>query len=243
MNNSDSDIIMRIRNLKRVYHLGEVKVEALKGISFDVRRGDFITIMGPSGCGKTTLLNLMGALDTPTEGYVEIEGQKTTDMTDLELTLLRRQRIGFIFQFYNLLPVLSAIENVELPLLISGVSKKARREKAQELLESVNLKERMKHKPEELSGGERQRVSIARALSNDPLIILADEPTGDLDTKTSQIIISLLRTLNQNKKQTIILVTHNLEIGSAGKKMINMQDGKITGIKELGDYSKLSGVV
>ncbi|MFX1533769.1 MAG: ABC transporter ATP-binding protein [Promethearchaeota archaeon] len=240
MNNSDSDIIMRIRNLKRVYHLGEVKVEALKGISFDVRRGDFITIMGPSGCGKTTLLNLMGALDTPTEGYVEIEGQKTTDMTDLELTLLRRQRIGFIFQFYNLLPVLSAIENVELPLLISGVSKKARREKAQELLESVNLKERMKHKPEELSGGERQRVSIARALSNDPLIILADEPTGDLDTKTSQIIISLLRTLNQNKKQTIILVTHNLEIGSAGKKMINMQDGQISGIKDLSGYDWLS---
>ncbi|MFX1252654.1 MAG: ABC transporter ATP-binding protein [Promethearchaeota archaeon] len=240
MNNSDSDIIIRIRNLKKVYNLGEVEVEALKGVNFDVRRGDFITIMGPSGCGKTTLLNLMGALDTPTEGYVEIEGQKTTDMTDRELTLLRRHRIGFIFQFYNLLPVLSAIENVELPLLISGVSKKARREKAQELLESVNLKQRIKHKPEELSGGERQRVSIARALSNDPLIILADEPTGDLDTKTSQIIISLLRTLNQDKNQTIILVTHNLEIGSAGKKMINMQDGQISGIKDLSSYDWLS---
>ena len=240
MPNSESDIIIRVRNLKKVYHLGgKVEIEALKGVSFDVRSGDFISIMGPSGCGKTTLLNLIGALDTPTAGYVEIEGQKTTDMTDLELTVLRRRRIGFIFQFYNLLPVLSALENVELPLFISGMPKKARREKAKKLFEAMNLTDRMNHKPEELSGGERQRVSIARALSNDPLIILADEPTGDLDTKTSHIILSLLKTLNKEKKQTIILVTHNLEIGSAGKKMITMQDGRISGIKDLAGYDWL----
>ncbi|MFX0094031.1 MAG: ABC transporter ATP-binding protein [Candidatus Hodarchaeota archaeon] len=240
MDNSNSDVIIRINNLRKVYNLGgKVDVEALRGVSFDVKRGDFITIMGPSGCGKTTLLNLIGALDAPTEGYVEIDGQKTTDMSDLELTLLRRNKIGFIFQFYNLLPVLSAIENVELPMLISGVSKKKRRKKAEELLELVNLTERMQHKPEELSGGERQRIAIARALSNDPLIILADEPTGDLDSETGRKILAFLKQLNKEKKQTIILVTHDPETGSSGDKLITMQDGQISGMKELSDYDWL----
>ena len=179
-----SDIVVECVNLRKSYILGEVKVEALRGINMQIKRGELIAIMGPSGCGKTTLLNIIGSLDYPTSGKIILEGKDISDATEKELTRIRRKSVGFVFQFYNLLPVLSALENVELPMLIAGVSKEARNKRALELLEKVDLLGRKDHKPDELSGGERQRVAIARSLANNPAILLADEPTGDLDTET-----------------------------------------------------------
>jgi len=214
-------------NLRKTYMLGKVPVNALRGANLRVEKGDFIAILGPSGSGKSTLLNMIGALDKPTEGKVFIEGVDVSTLNDNELADLRR-RIGFVFQFFNLIPRLTAKGNVELTMAILGLGKSERRKRAEELLETVGLKERANHKPAELSGGERQRVAIARALANNPKFLLMDEPTGNIDSKTANEIIGLVKRLNEEKGVTIIIVTHDQQITSQTKRTVQMLDGLIT---------------
>lgn len=224
-----SETVLILDNVHKYYELGQTTVKAVDGITLKVKRGDFISIMGPSGSGKTTLLNLMGALDFPTKGHVYVNGYNIEQQNDSALTKLRRDKIGFIFQFYNLIPVLNCYENVELPLIISGVKKYERERKVNNLLEKVGLKELREHKPNELSGGQQQRVAIARALVNDPSIVLADELTGDLDSSTGAKIMDFIQTLNQSKKQTaIIIVTHDINIAKRAYKIYHITDGKLT---------------
>ncbi|OLS19469.1 MAG: putative ABC transporter ATP-binding protein [Candidatus Heimdallarchaeota archaeon LC_3] len=224
------DIVLNCSNLIKNYKLGGVIVPALRGMDLEVSRGQMISIMGPSGCGKTTLLNLLGGLDQPSEGTVKLEDRDIATMSDKELTKIRRHKIGFIFQTYNLLPVLTAFENVELPMLIAGVGKKERYSRTNYLLEVVGLKDRKHHKPDELSGGERQRVAIARALSNKPAIILCDEPTGDLDSETGDRIVKLLKEVNKTEGQTIIVVTHDQVVADQTEIIYRLKDGKILSI-------------
>jgi putative ABC transport system ATP-binding protein len=198
-----------------------------------IKRGEMISIMGPSGCGKTTLLNIIGSLDSPTSGKVFLEGRDISHANERDLTEIRRKSVGFIFQFYNLLPVLTALENVELPMLIAGVSKEDRRKRALELLEKVDLIGRKDHKPDELSGGERQRVAIARSLANNPSILLADEPTGDLDTETGLAILELLKEVNRTENQTLVLVTHDSNIARQFNRIFHIRDGLISSIEEV----------
>jgi putative ABC transport system ATP-binding protein len=214
-------------NLRKTYMLGKVPVNALEGVNLKVEKGDFLAILGPSGSGKSTLLNMIGALDKPTEGKVFIEGVDVSTLNGTGLADLRR-RIGFVFQFFNLIPRLTARGNVELPMSISGLSKNGRRERAKELLETVGLKERVSHKPAELSGGERQRVAIARALANNPKFLLMDEPTGNIDSKTADEIIELVKKLNDENDVTIIVVTHDQHIALQTKRSVQMLDGLIT---------------
>jgi len=216
-------------NLRKTYMLGKVPVNALQGVKLKVEKGDFLAILGPSGSGKSTLLNMIGALDKPTEGKVFIEGVDVSTLNDNELADLRR-RIGFVFQFFNLIPRLTAKGNVELTMAILGLGKSERRKRAEELLETVGLKERANHKPAELSGGERQRVAIARALANNPKFLLMDEPTGNIDSKTANEVIELVKRLNEEKGVTIIIVTHDQQITSQTKRTVQMLDGLI--IKE-----------
>jgi len=213
-------------NLRKTYMLGKVPVNALEGVNLKVEKGDFLAILGPSGSGKSTLLNMIGALDKPTEGKVFIEGVDVSTLNDTGLADLRR-RIGFVFQFFNLIPRLTARGNVELPMSITGLSKNERRERAKELLETVGLKERVNHKPAELSGGERQRVAIARALANSPKFLLMDEPTGNIDSKTANEIIELVKKLNDENGVTIIVVTHDQHIALQTKRSVQMLDGLI----------------
>jgi putative ABC transport system ATP-binding protein len=215
-------------NLKKIYNEGKVPVSALKGVNLKVEKGDFIAILGPSGSGKSTLLNMIGILDRPTEGRVIIDGTDTSKLNDDEQADFRRQ-IGFVFQFFNLIPRLNAIGNVELTMAIPGVNKAERRKRAEELLETVGLGERMNHKPSELSGGERQRVAIARALANNPKFLLMDEPTGNIDSNTAREIMDLVRSLNE-KGVTTIVVTHDNNIASQAKRSVQMLDGLV--IKE-----------
>lgn len=223
-----SRTILDIQNLKREFQMGDVTVKALKGISFNVQEGEFLTIMGSSGSGKTTLLNILGCLDKPTDGDYLIDQVNVRSLARDELATLRNHKIGFIFQSYNLLARTSAIENVELPLLYNAsVSAKQRRERAIKALEEVHLAERMDHLPNQLSGGQQQRVAIARALVNDPVLILADEATGNLDTKTSYEIMALVQELNQ-KGKTIVFVTHEPDIAAFSNRTIMLRDGKIT---------------
>jgi len=210
--------------------LGKVPVNALRGLNLKVEKGDFLTILGPSGSGKSTLLNMIGALDKPTEGKVLINGVDVSTLNDNQLADLR-QSIGFVFQFFNLIPRLSARGNVELPLSIAGLGKNEKRKRAEELLESVGLKERMNHKPSELSGGERQRVAIARALANNPRFLLMDEPTGNIDSKTAKEIIGLVKRLNKDEGVTIIMITHDQQLATQAKRIVKMLDGTI--IKEI----------
>lgn len=202
-------------------------MEALKGISLHIEKGEMVAVMGPSGCGKTTLLNCLSGIDEVTSGQVQIEEAELTQMDDNAKTRFRARRMGFIFQFYNLLPVLSAVENVELPLLISGEAPNAAREKALRLLETVGLKDRAMMRPASLSGGERQRVTIARALVNNPALVWADEPTGDLDKKTADEVVALMRRLNNENQQTFIIVTHDPEVGMKCDRIVHMRDGEI----------------
>jgi putative ABC transport system ATP-binding protein len=220
---------VQVEKVDKIYQLGEVPVQALRDVSLDLKKGEFVAIMGPSGSGKTTLLNLIGVLDKPTKGKIFIDGRDITTLKEKELTHLRRSTVGYIFQFYNLIPVLSAFENVELPMLISGMPKKEREERANQLLEKVGLAGRKKHRPDELSGGEQQRVAIVRALANKPSVVLADEPTGDLDSKTGTEVMTALRDLSSNEGATVIVVTHDPMVASLASKIFNMQDGKITG--------------
>lgn len=229
----ETDVIVECIDLKKAYILGEVKVDALRGINMKIKRGEMISIMGPSGCGKTTLLNIIGSLDSPTSGKVFLEGRDISNANEKELTKIRRKSVGFIFQFYNLLPVLTAFENVELPLLISGVPKEIRQTRTMELLEKVDLLERKDHKPDELSGGERQRVAIARSLANKPSILLADEPTGDLDTETGLAILNLLKEVNKTENQTLVVVTHDASIAHQSNRIFHIKDGMVDDIEEV----------
>lgn len=221
------DEIIVADKVKKTYDTGTVKVDALKGVDLKINKGEMVSIMGPSGCGKTTLLNCLSGLDNVSDGEVVIEGMSLSRLNDMKKTKHRAERMGFIFQFYNLLPVLTAVENVELPLLVSGIKPRVARKKAMNALELVGLKNQAKQMPAELSGGQRQRVTIARALVNDPAIVWADEPTGDLDRKTSDEIMDLMMRLNREKGQTFVIVTHDPSIGKMASRKITMIDGKI----------------
>jgi len=207
--------------------MGKINVSALQNVNLRVEKSDFIAVQGPSGSGKTTLLNLLGGLDTPTSGEVWIENVNITKMKEKNLADIRCRRIGFIFQFYNLIPRMSALRNVELPMIFSGTPKKLRMEKAKSLLKTVGLDHRLQHKPIELSGGEQQRVAIARALANDPAIVLMDEPTGNLDQENTKNIIELIRKLKIEQQQTFVIATHNLEVAKYADKLSFLRDGKI----------------
>jgi len=220
-------IIIQAHKVKKIYRSGNLRVEALSGIDMAVTQGEMITIMGPSGCGKTTLLNCLSGLDTIDEGDIVIHGDNLRDLSDSERTLFRARHMGFIFQDFNLLPVLTAVENVELPMIVSKVPTRKARKRALEMLELVGLTERARHRPAELSGGQRQRVTIARALTNDPAIVWADEPTGNLDSETAQEIMDLLCRLNREHEQTFVIVTHALEVGKMTNRIIRMRDGRI----------------
>jgi putative ABC transport system ATP-binding protein len=211
----------------KTYDTGKVEVQALRGITLGVGRGEMVAIMGPSGSGKTTLLNCLSGLDSITNGNVLIEGVSLAEMSDRERTDYRARRMGFVFQFYNLMPVLSAVENVELPLLVARVSPKEARRKALEALELVGLRDWAEHVPDELSGGQRQRVTIARALVNNPAIVWADEPTGDLDSEMADEIVSLMRRLNAERGFTFIVVTHDISVGRRTDRIVRMLDGQI----------------
>jgi putative ABC transport system ATP-binding protein len=220
--------IIEAVDVVKTYDTGRVKVNALRGVNLRINGGEMVAIMGPSGCGKTTLLNCLSGLDVIDSGRVIVEGTDLSTMSDNAKTEHRASRMGFIFQFYNLLPVLSAVENVELPLLVSGVSAREARRKSMDALDIVHLTEWASHKPAELSGGQRQRVTIARALVNNPAIVWGDEPTGDLDSVTAAEIMDLLKRLNHEQGQTFVLVTHDRGIADRTRRIINMQDGQIT---------------
>ena len=222
-----SEAIIEITDLVKTYDTGEVQVRALRGVSLSVQPAEMVAIMGPSGCGKTTLLNTASGLDDPTAGTIMIEGTDLDSLDDNTKTSYRARRMGFIFQFYNLLPVLSSVENVELPLLVSGTPPSEARERSMAGLERVGLAEWADHRPGQLSGGQRQRVTIARALVNDPAIVWADEPTGDLDSVTANQIMDLLIELNESQGQTFVLVTHGREIAERCHRIVHMRDGEI----------------
>ncbi|MCS7119801.1 MAG: ABC transporter ATP-binding protein [Candidatus Bathyarchaeota archaeon] len=224
--------MVEVKDVKKSYRMGKVSVPALRGVSFDIRKGEFLTIFGPSGSGKSTLLHLIGGLDRPDEGEILINGVNILSLSDNELADLRLRKIGFVFQFFNLLPRLTALRNVELPLSLADVPEDEALEKAKEMLKIVGLEARLSHKPTELSGGEQQRVAIARALINDPEIVLADEPTGNLDTKTGWEIVQLMKRLNEEKGQTFVVVTHDPNIAEIATRIIYLKDGLIEGIKE-----------
>jgi len=217
---------MKIENLEKTYHLGKVKVEALRDISFEVNTGEFVSIMGPSGSGKSTLMHIIGCLDYPTGGKYFLSGQDVSKLNDNQLALFRNQKIGFVFQEFNLLPRATILRNVELPLTYSKTNSGNKKERAVEALEKVGLGDRLKHKPNEISGGEKQRVAVARALVNHPSIILADEPTGNLDSKTGQDIMKMIDRL-YDEGNTIILVTHEAEIARYARRVIHLKDGLI----------------
>lgn len=222
--NVEADVV-EIRGLRKTYMMGKVPVHAIRGIDLRIEAGDFIAIVGPSGSGKSTLLNLIGALDKPTDGKVHIDDVDVSTLNGNQLADLRR-KVGFVFQFFNLIPRLKARENVELPLAIAGVDKGERRRRAEELLRIVGLEGRADHRPAELSGGEQQRVAIARALASNPRFLLLDEPTGNIDTKTSEALIALLRKLNEERGVTIVVVTHDQRIAERAKHVIHLLDGR-----------------
>jgi putative ABC transport system ATP-binding protein len=218
--------MIELKNAGKTYHQGAREVHALRGVSLSIKKGEFLAIMGPSGSGKSTLLNLIGGLDQPTGGEIFIDGRPLHGISDDELTLIRRRKVGFIFQFFNLLPILTAVENVSLPLLLEGTSFAEIKPKAEKLLGQVGLGARTEHRPEQLSGGEMQRVAIARALITDPAVLLADEPTGNLDSHTSEEIFLLLKALNE-KGQTIVMVTHDPKAAAYGNRIITLKDGAL----------------
>lgn len=219
-------MLIQLENIYKIYKLGDTEVHALDGITLAIEQGEFIAIIGPSGSGKSTLMNILGCLDTPTEGSYLFEGRDMSKLSDDQLAIIRNKHIGFVFQSFNLLPKLDAVENVEVPLTYAGEKGTARRERAVKMLEIVGLGDRIHHKPKELSGGQQQRVAIARALSTDPPVILADEPTGNLDTKSGTEIMQILKELNKSGK-TVILITHDINIAKQARRNVHIQDGKI----------------
>jgi putative ABC transport system ATP-binding protein len=218
--------VVEVIDLKKTYMLGKIPVEALRGVNLKVESGEFLSILGPSGSGKSTLLNLIGALDKPTSGKLLIEGTDLSTLNDNQLTDIRL-KIGFVFQFFNLIPRFTALDNIELSMSIASMSRAERRKRAEQLLETVGLKDRMNHKPAELSGGQQQRVAIARALANNPRFLLMDEPTGNVDSKTAREVIALIRKLNQDGV-TIVIVTHDQNLSREAKRTIQVMDGEIT---------------
>ena len=220
--------LVKLKDVWKIYQLGEVELAVLKGISLEIAPGSFVSIMGPSGSGKSTLLNIIGCLDTPTEGKVFLKDQDIALLSEEGLAKIRGKTIGFVFQEFNLLPHLNALENVTLPMIFQKVSEEKRKERAKELLISVGLKERIIHLPAELSAGERQRVAMARAFANDPELVIADEPTGNLDSLTGKKIMEILTNFHQNQEKTIVVVTHDPNIANYSEKIINIIDGKIT---------------
>jgi len=237
-----SELLIRASDVSRHYPVGGGDVAALDGLSLDVARGEFIALVGPSGSGKSTLLNLLGGLDRPTGGKIEVGGLELSKAREGELVRYRRERVGFVFQSFNLLPMRSAVENVEMPLILSGDKPAARRKRALALLESVRLGARAHHRPTELSGGEMQRVAVARALANEPMLVLADEPTGNLDTKTGQGILDLLREAVEQRGVTLILVTHDLRVASYADRVVHMLDGRIERIETSDQFARASSL-
>ena len=222
-----NDYIISANQIFKTYTTGRVHVQALRGIDLHVQKGEMVAIMGPSGCGKTTLLNCLSGLDSTDSGEIFVESMQLHQLPDDERSDYRAQRMGFIFQLYNLLPVLTSVENVEMPLLVSGVGSQEARQRSLEMLAQVGLAHWAQHLPAELSGGQRQRVTIARALVNDPAIIWADEPTGDLDSESTQDIMDLLLSLNRENSQTFVLVTHSQEVGEMAHRIVRMRDGQV----------------
>lgn len=227
---SEENTVIQLRDIKKRFYIGKPnELQILNGISLTVEKGQFVAIVGASGSGKTTLMNVIGLLDRPTEGSYQIDGVDVAGASDKELSYIRNQKIGFVFQTYNLIARTNALKNVELPMMYAGVPRKERAKRATELLELVGMKERMDHTPDELSGGQKQRVAIARAMANNPSIILADEPTGALDSKTGRIVMDLFHELNQKQGKTIVLITHSTELAEETDRIITIQDGNIIG--------------
>ncbi len=220
------DWVIEARDLTKIYKMGEIEVQALRGVSFNIKRGEALSIMGPSGSGKSTMMNTLGCLDKPTSGEYILDGESVGEMNDDQLASVRNRKVGFVFQSFNLLSRLTALGNVELPLRYAGLTE-GRRERAQAALEAVGLKDRMTHRPYELSGGQQQRVAVARALVNNPAMIMADEPTGNLDSKVGKEIVDLLLSLNQERGTTLIIVTHDPYIAEQTQRVIRLRDGEI----------------
>lgn len=224
-----SDLVVDAKDLKKVYVMGDVEVHALRGLSIQIARGEVLSIMGPSGSGKSTLMNMLGCLDRPTSGEYYLDGESVADLNDDQLADIRNRKVGFVFQSFNLLPRATALSNVELPLRYSSITGRERRERAREALVSVGLADRMDHRPSELSGGQQQRVAMARALINDPAIVMADEPTGNLDTKSGEEIMQLLLKLNEERGTTLIIVTHDPEVAEFTDRIVTIRDGVVEG--------------
>ncbi len=220
--------LVRLKDIKKTYLMGKVPVPALRGVDMEIADGEMVAIMGPSGSGKTTLLNILGLLDAPSVGSYKLDGYEVAKLSDRRRSQLRNKRFGFVFQVYNLLPRLTALENVMIPLIYGGVKKKERRPRAQLAMEAVGLKGRMRHRPSELSGGEQQRVAIARALVNEPSVILADEPTGNLDSKSGEAIMDLIQRLHGERKVTVVVVTHDGDIASRAERVVQFRDGQVS---------------
>ena len=220
-------IIIKLENVWKIYTMGEIEVPALKGINLEVKRGEFLAVMGPSGSGKSTAMNMIGCLDVPTKGSIYLEEHDISKLSESDLAQIRGKKIGFIFQQFNLIPTLSALENVALPMIFQNMPKDERVKKATELLEMVGLGDRMNHKPNELSGGQQQRVAIARSLINDPEVILADEPTGNLDSESGHKVIDFLQDLHKKEKKTIVMVTHDGDVAKFAQRIEHLYDGKI----------------
>ena len=224
--------MIKLENINKEYRMGEEIVHAVSGVSLEIKEGEFVALVGPSGSGKSTMMHIIGGLDTPTSGRVIVDGQNLSSASDKELSRYRNEKIGFVFQAFNLHPTYTATENVALPLIFSGIGQSNRMKMAAEALDIVGLAERASHRPNQLSGGERQRVSIARALVTQPKILLADEPTGNLDSKNGKHVMELLSQLNKEKGITLIIVTHDMEIAAVAGRIIKMKDGKIAGDEE-----------
>ena len=239
----EQPVVVRTKNVKRVYKMGDIQVHALKGISLQIMTGEYISIMGPSGSGKTTLFNMIGALDKPSEGQVYIDEVDVAQLDAYELAWLRCRKVGYIFQTFNLIPVMSALENVTLPMTFAGLTTDEARDKGMDLLDQVGLAERYDHKPFELSGGQQQRVAIARAMANSPSIILADEPTGNLDLATGKEIIQLLSAMNQQEGVTIITATHDIKMLSASDRIVWIRDGELAKIERREDLDIQVGAI